>query len=388
MRALLALLLLCASVANAQDGGTPDAGTVELDFPSILRGGSETAAGLDIATAGEVVHPSNPSALVASLRGVGAVLDGTQASFALQLNPYLLTDGFERLYSEAVAARNASVLTRLLQDTAITLGVGQDTPFQDAVPEKGRFATVMAGMSVDVLGERSIYGSTYNTCITRVLADPSLYEFPDKPLPGDHVNPADFEKALADYRLAMEAARQAGIAKIRQGLPACTRETRQASSALFFSVGGRWVTPGLKSHDGDGVAIQRGFGAATLELLSSADSNLEVAIQMRVLQERPRPELSMDKWVDVGLSFGVASQRFQLKLEATQSLLKLGNTDTKRASVVATTRVMVGDRFTVGLGVQGQGEDMSDAVGQIRPSLVLDLAELPTLLQPVPTPRS
>ncbi|MCY0999565.1 hypothetical protein OWM54_20735 [Myxococcus sp. MISCRS1] len=55
--------------------------------------------------------------------------------------------------------------------------------------------------------------------------------------------------------------------------------------------------------------------------------------------------------------------------------------------MVASTRVRLGDNFTVGLGVQGQGEDMSDALGQIRPSLVLDLAELPTLLQSVPTPR-
>ncbi|MCP3063516.1 hypothetical protein LXT21_32535 [Myxococcus sp. K38C18041901] len=387
MRAALALLMvLCADVASAQ-AAPPKPNTVELDFPSILRGGSEAAAGLDVATAGELVHPANPTALVASLRGVGAVLDGTQASFALQFNPYLLTEGFERLYSEAVASRDASLVTRLLQDTAITLGIGQDTPFPDATPQKGRFATVMAGVSMDVLGERSIYGARYSQCIANVLADPSLYEFPDKPLPGDYDSEDDFKKANAEYRVAMEATRQSGIARIRQGLPACTKESRSSSSALFLSAGGRWVTPGLESREGDGVAIQRGFGAATLELLSNADANLEVALQVRVLQERARPELSMEKWVDIGLSFGVASPRFQLKLEATQSLLKLGGTQSRRASVVASTRVRLGDSFTVGLGVQGQGEDMSDALGQIRPSLVLDLAELPTLLQSVPTPR-
>ncbi|AGC49329.1 hypothetical protein MYSTI_08063 [Myxococcus stipitatus DSM 14675] len=382
MKRLFALLLALAPAARAQDSGT-----VPLDFPSIARGGSETAAGLDIATAGEVVHPANPTALVASLRGVGAVLDGAQVSFALQFNPYLLTQGFERLYPEAVAARQASTVTRLLQDTAVTLAIGQDTPFQDFIPPKGRFATVMAGVSVDVLGERGIYGARYNTCIQQVLADLSLYEFPDPPLPGDFEDSASFQKAQAEHRVAMEAARQAGIARITQRLSGCTRESRESSSALFLSAGGRWVTPGLKSQEGDGVAIQRGFGAATLDLLSSADSHLELALQVRLLQERQRPELAMDKWMDVGLSFGVASRRFQLKLEANQSLLKLGGTESRRASLIAHTRVVIAERFTVGLGVQGQGQDMSDALGQLRPSLVLDLAELPSLLQPVSAPR-
>ncbi|MFP2926453.1 hypothetical protein ACLESO_14780 [Pyxidicoccus sp. 3LG] len=390
MRTALALLLLLSgAVAHAQDGGTPDAGSAELDFPSLLRGGSEAAAGLDVAAAGEIVHPSNPAALVASLRNAGAVLEGGQTSFVLQFNPYLLTQGYQQLYPEALAARK-SRFTRYLQDSAITLALADDTPYEGLTTEEGRFATLMAGAAVDVFGERSIYGEAYSTCITTALADPSVYDFPGPPLEDDfknaegQVDRAAYDKAVADYPDAMERARQAGIDKLRQGLTWCARQVRQASSALFLSAGGRWVTPGLKSQEGDGVVIQRGFGAATLELLSGGDASVEAALQLRVLYERQQPGVPMGKWLDAGFSVGVTSPRLLLRMEATQSFAKLENTDTKRASVVATSRIVLADNWTVGIGVQGTGEDLSDALGQIHPSIIFNFADLPTLLQPLP----
>ncbi|MCP3137205.1 hypothetical protein [Pyxidicoccus xibeiensis] len=392
MRAVLALLLLLtAAVSRAQDGGTPDGGAVELDFPSFLRGGSEAAAGLDVAAAGEIVHPSNPAALVASLRNAGAVLEGGQKSFVLQFNPYLLSQGYEQLYPEALAARKAR-FTRYLQDSALTLALAEDTPYEDVTLEEGRFATVMAGAAVDVFGERSIYGEFYSTCVNTLMADPSLYDFPDSPLEDEFKNAAGevdraaYDKAVAGHPAAMEAARQAGIDKLRLGLTGCARQVRQASTALFVSAGGRWVMPGLKRQDGDGVAIQRGFAGATLELLSGGDASVEAALQLRALYERQSPGVPMGKWLDAGFSVGVASPRFQLKVEATQSFAKLEDTDTKRASVVATSRIVVVDNVTVGIGVQGTGEDLSDALGQLRPSLVFNFADLPTVLQPVPKP--
>jgi hypothetical protein len=384
MRAALAVvLLLCGAAARAQ--GSPDAGTAELDFPSFLRGGSEAAAGLDIATAGEIVHPSNPAALVASLRNAGAVLEGGQTSFVLQFNPYLLTKGYEQLYPEARAARKQR-LNRYLQDSAVTLALADDTPYEGLTFDEGRFATVMAGASVDVFGERSIYGDAYSTCLDNVLVDPSLYELPGPPLRDDFASDAEFQKAVADHPAALERARQDGIQKMRLGLTSCARQVRAASSALFVSVGGRWVTPGLKSQEGDGVAIQRGFGAATLELLSGGDASVEATLQLRALYERQSPGVPMSKWLDVGFSVGIASPRFLLRLEATQSFAKLEDTDTKRASVVGSTRIVLADNWTVGIGVQGTGEDMSDAIGQIRPSLTVNFGDLPKLLQPLPKP--
>lgn len=386
MRAALALvLLLCGASAWAQGAGSPDAGTAELDFPSFLRGGSEAAAGLDIATAGEIVHPSNPAALVASLRNAGAVLEGGQKSFVLQFNPYLLTKGYEQLYPEARAARKER-LTRYLQDSAVTLALADDTPYEGLTFDEGRFATVMAGASVDVFGDRSIYGDAYSTCMDGVLADPSLYDFPGPPLRPDFNSDAEFQQAVADHPAAMARARQAGIDKLRLGLSTCARQVRESSSALFLSAGGRWVTPGLKAQDGDGVVIQRGFGAATLELLSGGSASVEATLQLRALYERQRPGEPMGKWLDAGFSVGIASPRFLLRLEATQSFAKLEDTDTKRASIVATSRVVLADNWTVGIGVQGTGEDMGDALGQVRPSLIFNFADLPKLLQPLPKP--
>jgi hypothetical protein len=384
MRVALALLLL-SGAAHAQDAGTPDAGSAELDFPTLLRGGSEAAAGLDIAAAGEIIHPANPAALVASLRNAGAVLEGGQKSFVLQFNPYLLTQGYQQLYPEAIAARKAR-LVRYLQDSAITFGLAEGTPYQGLTFDEGRFATVMAGASVDVFGERSIYGEAYSTCLNAVLADPTLYDFPGPPLRMDFDSDEEFQQAVADYPAAMERARQAGIGRIRQGLTACTQQVREGSSALFLSAGGRWVTPGLKSQEGDGVRIQRGFGAATLELLSGGDASVQAALQLRALYERQAPGLRMDKWMDVGFSVGVASPRFQFKLEATQSFTRLEDTEAKRASVVATSRIVLADNWTLGIGLQGQGEDLSDALGQVRPSIIFNFADLPTLLQPLPKP--
>ncbi|MCY1018359.1 hypothetical protein [Pyxidicoccus sp. MSG2] len=348
-----------------------------------MRGGSEAAAGLDIATAGEVVHPSNPAALVASLRNAGAVLEGTQTSFVVQFNPYLLTKGYEQLYNEALEARKQR-LNRYLQDSALTLAIADGAPYERLTFDKGRFATVMAGASVDVFGERSIYGEAYSKCLDKVLDDDSIsQELPDEPLPGEFSSDEAFQKAKAEAAAETERVKQAGIQKIRQGLSACTKQARASSSALFLSVGGRWVTPGLKAQEGDGVAIQRGFGAATLELLSSGDASVEAALQLRALYERQSPGVPMSKWLDVGFSVGIASPRFLLRVEATQSFAKLEDTDTKRASVIAATRIVLADNWTVGLGVQGTGEDLSDALGQIHPSLTVNFADLPKLLQPM-----
>ena len=386
MRAVLALVLLLGGTwARAQGTGSPDAGTTELDFPSFLRGGSEAAAGLDIAAAGEIVHPSNPAALVASLRNAGAVLEGGQKSFVLQFNPYLLTRGYEQLYPEARAARKQR-LTRYLQDSAVTLALAEDTPYAGLTSEEGRFATVMAGASVDVFGDRSIYGEAYGSCLDGVLADPSLYDFPGPPLRPDFNSDAEFQQAVADRPAAMARARQAGIDKIRLGLSSCARQVREASSALFLSAGGRWVTPGLQAQDGDGVVIQRGFGAATLELLSGGAASVEATLQLRALYERQRPGEPMGKWLDAGFSVGIASPRFLLRLEATQSFARLEDTSTRRASLVATSRIVLADNWTVGIGVQGTGEAMADAIGQVRPSLVFNFADLPKVLQPLPKP--
>jgi hypothetical protein len=386
MRALIALLLLCAATARGAAVPKSPPADVELDFPNLLAGGSEAAAGLDPATAGEIVHPSNPAALLASLRSAGAVLQGGQQSFVVQFNPYLLTQGYQQLYLEAVGKRKSRI-TRYLQDSAITLALTEDTPYAGVIVDDGRFATLSAGASVDIFGERSIYGEAYGTCMNGVLQTSAdeLGQLPGPPLRDDFATDAEFKQAEASFPEELERARQALVGRARVGLSACTRQVRQASSALFLSAGGRWVMPGLQSQEGDGAVIQRGFGAATLELRSSDTGGVELALQLRGLYERQRPGVAMDKWLDAGLSVGIASPRLSLKLEATQSFAKLEGTETRRASIVGTSRIVLSESLSVGIGVQGQGEDLSRVFGQLRPTIVLNYADLPGFVVPVKT---
>jgi hypothetical protein len=413
---LLVLLLLAALPASAQDGGTPvvpdaggavspdagsvagssvflrpeqspDSGTATLDFPGQLRGGSEVAAGLDPTAAGELIHPSNPNALMASLRSLGAPFQGGSTSVALQFNPYVLVRGNRQSYQQFVEART-KVLDRVFQDSAVTLAAIPGTPYEGLTFPAGRFGTLAAGISSELLGNQSIYGPIYSQCLTRVTTEPPVADFdlPPQPRPRKPGETDQAAQSRYEFELSqLEAAKKELLQLISSGMARCAKEAHTGTHALFASAGGRWVTPGVNAEEGDGLAIQRGFGAVSFEWLS--DPGIELSLQARALFDRPQPAMHMDKWVDAGASLAYAGTWGTLRLEYVRSLVKLGGTEDNRISYVLSGQMRVSDKWAIGLSAQGVGTSEREAIDSTRLGLVVTFANGPVFDSNFSMPR-
>ncbi|WP_257458304.1 hypothetical protein [Archangium lipolyticum] len=406
----LAFLFLSLSApALAQDGGTDagvvsdtdsgdggvflrpervlDAGTVTLEFPGMLLGGSEVAAGLDPAAAGELIHPSNPNALMASLRSLGAPFQGGSTSVALQFNPYIVLKGNRETYQQFVDART-HLLTRVFQDSAVTLAALPGTPYEGITYPMGRFGTLATGITAELLGDQSIYGPLYSQCLARVTTEPpvSTFELPPQPRPRKRGETEQVAQARYEFELSqLEAARKELLQLIESGMARCAKDAHSGSNALFASAGGRWVTPGLNAEKGDGLLIQRGFGAVSFEWLS--EPGIELTLQGRVLFDRPLPTVRMDKWVDAGASLAYAGKAGTLRLEYVRSLAKLGDTETERVSYALSGHMRLGNQWAIGLNAQGVGTGEREALQSTRIGLVVTFADSPVFEKDLPMPR-
>ncbi|TQF11418.1 hypothetical protein FJV41_34360 [Myxococcus llanfairpwllgwyngyllgogerychwyrndrobwllllantysiliogogogochensis] len=298
---------------------------------------------------------------------------------ALQFNPYLIAKGYSQVYQQYVNAR-VRMADRILQDTAVTLVAVPGTPFEGVEYESGRFGTIGAGVSAELLGERSIYGPVYSQCLNAATTSPSVSGAmsvrpePLEPKKADESEESWRARSELTLQRNEEANRQI-LRTVENEMERCAKKARETTNALFLSLGGRWVTPGLNMQQGDGIAIQRGFAALSYALLSTSD--IELALQGRALYDRPAPGSRMEKWLDGGVSLGLAGRMGTLRLECVRSLERLGNTDRNRASYALTARIRLTDEWAVGVNALGEGSTLRRAIDMTKLGLAITYADTP-----------
>jgi len=343
-----------------------DAGPITAALPRDVTAGSEVAAGIDVAAASEVIHPDVMKDLVVSVREAGGVLFEGKTSVAVQFNPYILGRGNTLVYDEVLADRTF-LPYRLLQDTAVSLALSPSTPYVGETFETGRFATLGYGISVDVLGSRSVYSQAYRDC----LFDPG-YQATTAAFIQTHTKPRNWDRLPnetdADYTTrhrndpklaAYDAAVLEQVARLRQHVQLCTSHfaPEKQKPALFVSLGERFVTPGPSRIEGDTLQVQRHFAA--ISGAGYLGDSFEFAGQVRAIADRANTGTPMNKWLDAALSASYTTTAFRLQVEAAQSFLTAG---APAASFAATFRVRFADGWTLHVGLKGDGQYVPDAV--------------------------
>lgn len=368
------------SVFFRNDGGFE----VPIDFPGRLAAGSSLGAGIDIKAVGEVIHPSNPAALVVGLRRAGGVLEGGTTSAAVQFNPYMLLKGESQLYDEAVAART-DLMTRLLQDAAVTVALAPGTPYEGGATDTAH-ATAGAGLSVELLGYRSIYGPTYSQCLNAKTSRDAIGKMmavkPFQPRAyvrrAGETDEAYAQRLSSDPKVAAyEQARKRIADAVTQQLSTCTEVTTKTSHALFISIGGRWVTPGLQPIEGESTIIERAFGSATYEFFTPA--GVELAAQVRYLGQRLSADATMDRLFDFGVSARYSSGRMSFAAEATSVL-----GPTSRAAVALAVELPLSEDFSISIGGRGTGPDVVSSLRAVAPSVSVQFQDVAALRKFVP----
>jgi hypothetical protein len=393
--ALVLAILPAAARAQSADGGPPstptgpaDAGPLPFNYAEpleapALQGGSEVAAGLDPSAVGELVHPASPTDLKAAVRRLGGPFEGGKTSVAVQLNPYLAALGGGKPYESAVADR-AAAYWRLLQDMAVTASVTPGTPFKGE-GDLGHFTTLGFGAALELTGNRSPFSAKYQGCIDEGFRS-SLKSAPPPPA-GQQPSLADLMLHLPPQPAAGAAA--ADVARYQEAVHAFVKsaahdtlqrcnQVLEKSSALFVSVGGRWVMPGTSASDLERVRVQREFVAVTWDLFTA--SGLELALQARALNERPSAEKKLAGVADGGLSLKWSSKFVSLSLHATRSVLA----DEGRASIGGLLRVQLREDIGVAISVQGQGPQLTDAAQRLSAGVTLTLRDRPVFTKTIP----
>lgn len=357
-----------------------DGGTTAIDFPGRLAAGSSIGAGLDPWAPGEIAHPSNSAALVVALRRAGAVLEGGSTSVAVQFNPYLLVLGEQQLYDEVVSAR-ASLWRRLLQDSSVTAVMAPGTP---SGPDASK-ATSGLGVSIELLGQRSIYGSTYSDCMKDSAEIAALIRRkptqPRQPKQRDGEEDEAYEKRLAEsgYPAKLTSYEKA-LGEIRSNittqLERCSAMTVKNTSALFVTAGGRWVMPTAGTQNLP-VMIDRASIAASFEFMSSL--GVELTGQARFLNQRPAAGGPMQGTFDLGGSIRYSRSRFSLAFEVAQSVAF-----TSRGTATLAIEAPLGDDFAIIFGAAGTGADLASAFRTIVPSVSFAFQDVKSLQKIVP----
>ncbi|WP_224363973.1 hypothetical protein [Hyalangium versicolor] len=341
-RLLIAFALtstLHSTPARGQHAATE--GPEGVEAPSELDASSEMGAGLDDTAVGEVLHPTTRAPFALGVRMLGSPLQDGQGVIALQLNPYLASWGETRSYSELTAERSQQrwgPLIALLQDATVALSLRQGTPFEDS-RGSSRYVTLGAGLSLELLGQRSLYGPRYSACLDQTSQRYAV-DVLNLPLPRPGEPAVEYERAL-----------EAVSRKVDAAVRAC-EATFDGSQALFFSAGARWVLPGPERQDGDSARIQHSYAALSYDLRWEP---LVVTAQARVLGTRPALAASTDIRSDAGLSLRWRGSKLVLMIEATHSIGIPGSADSQ-ATLAALVRYTAKDKVGLSFGLKGAGE--------------------------------
>ncbi|MBN1205590.1 MAG: hypothetical protein JXB05_11790 [Myxococcaceae bacterium] len=338
LSSLLVATTLHAAPALGQHAAA--AGPEDMEAPGELDASSEMAAGLDDTAVGEVLHPATRAPFAFGVRMLGTPFQDGQGVFALQLNPYLAAWGEKLSYSQITAERSQrrwGPLTALLQDATVAMSLRQGTPFEDT-RGSSRYVTLGAGLSLELLGQRSLYGPRYSECLeqTSLRYAEDVLNLP-LPRPGE---------PTAEYDRALEAVSRKVDAAVK-GCEAAFKGTQ----ALFFSAGARWVLPGPEREAGDSARIQHSYAALSYDLRWDP---LVVTAQARVLGTRPALAASTDIHSDAGLSLRWRGPKLVLMLEATHTLGAPGSAGSQ-ATLSALVRYTMTEKVGLSLGLKGAG---------------------------------
>jgi hypothetical protein len=392
--AFLALLLL-APTSRAEER------TTALDFPARLSAGSLVGAGIDETAPGEIIRPTTSASLLASLRKLGGIITEGKSSAAVQVNPYLLSLGGEVMYTQ-ISQKRDKLGYRLLQDSTISLAVTPGTPAIVGTPSASRFTTVGLGASVELLGQRSIYSKHYRECLTKpgqqeqaimaqpvVPPKPLIYPKPPDPNPGETVpdttrlqqyeyelkkyeykrqNPEQDQKQYAEW---LEKLSKAAAARVEE----CTTRSNEQTQALFFSVGGRWVAPGVERQPEDAYFVQREYVALTYDFMTA--SKISVGLQVRALGDRPDPR-PFEYLFDGGVSLNYIGEAVRWNLDIIQPFsAPTGSLET--GVFAGSVQVKLDKELFLSFGVRGMGRDVGEAFGKSTVTLSLVYEKKPIL---------
>jgi len=366
----------------------PDAGTVTAQLPADLNTGSEVAAGVDFAAAGEVVNPDTVKGFALSVREADAVFFTGKTSVAVQFNPYLLGRGSKRVYDEILADRDVLPL-RLLQDMAVSVAVSPGTPYPGETFDTGRFATFGYGLTLDVLGARTVYSQTYRDCLFDPGFQALLSEFirtHTKPPNWDRLqdeSDVDYAKRhQSDARLAAyDKAVLEQVGRVRQHVQVCVSRytANKRRPALFLSFGERFVTPGPAMVETDSMQVQRHF--VSVSGVGYLGESFEFVGQVRLVADRAHTGTKLTTWADAAIAAAYSSEMFRLSLEASQSFLFEGS---PVASTGVAVRFRFADNWGLQLGLKGKGQYVTDAFTHSGINLALVYEDGEILHFPVP----
>jgi hypothetical protein len=405
--ALVGLVLLPLAPAWAAEKSVP------VQFSDRLFAGSATGAGLDDTAPAEVIRPTIANASEVTIRKLGGVFESGKGSVAVQLIPYFFSSSKVMTYTGAVKERQEFWRTRLVQDTAVTLVAMGGLPFAADEATASRFSTFGVGITTELLGNRSIYSALYGSCVKdkvdqaianfqatyignqlqRPQLGPLTMAFPTRNrgeseaahtlelanyLAEVEKNRQDYEKRLAEYeRDKATAEKQVADldALVKKTLTECTQTSIASTSALFASVGARWVLPGLQRQEGDAYFIQREYLALTGEYRLA--ESLSLAVQGRLLGDRT--STAPFQYVsDVGASLTYGGRDVRWSLEAVQVALKPEDRP-RSATFTGALKVRAAGEFFISVGVRGEGRDVGDAFGRSALALGLSYEEQPLI---------
>lgn len=324
--------------ASARGQHAVAAGPEDMEAPGELDASSEMGAGIDDTAVGEVLHPTTRAPFAFGVRMLGSPLQDGQGVIALQLNPYLASWGETLSYSELTAERSRQLLTAILQDATVAMSLRQGTPFENT-RGSSRYVTLGAGLSLELLGQRSLYGPRYSACLDQTSQRYTV-DVLNLPLPRPGEPTVEYERALEVVSRKVDAA-----------VKAC-EATFDGTQALFFSAGARWVLPGPERQAGDSARIQHSYAALSYDLRWEP---LVVTAQARVLGTRPAPAASTELRSDAGLSLRWRGSKLVLMLEATHSMGIPGSVGAQ-ATLAALVRYTMMDRVGLSLGLKGAGD--------------------------------
>lgn len=376
---------LLPAAALAADAGALGAIPFTVGFDANLEGGSELAAGVDPNAGQQVVHPANVSDVQAGLRALGSVFQQSSGSVALQFNPFLTLWGRDKVYHEVVAARAAvGGLGRLLTDLAATLVLAAGSPFESL--DNTRFSTLGLGLAWDLIGERSVYSTSFDECLNGPEASAARWEDIKLLLPGSlmlkpqNESQREYDEKIERYfrdhakTTTPEQYLQREVGRIE----AC-KDQRRRTDALFLSVGGNWVGPGSNRQGSDAlIRVHREYVATAFEL--NRLGGLRFTLQARIIAQRPSASEALRTALDFGAAAQWARSNFAVTLEADRSAVTFDGGPAS-AAVSGTFKIALPRDLSLSFSVQGRSDTFGSALDHLAGAVTLSYRENPILTQ-------
>lgn len=421
---------------------------VLLPFADALFAGALAGAGLDETTPAEIIHPTTRARVIAAIRNQGGVLQDGKSSLVLQLTPFHLTMPRDALYLRIFEQRR-NPLWRLYQDTAVTLTATPGKP--GTVADQQRFFTIGSGISVELLGNRSVYSSRYASCIrttseakdpeavkerAAILELPPARPEPEKPkrrvgdAPPEETRPpipqrqkgetneqfadrlarwealardhdrhhreSDEEygrellawEALVREHKEKEAERAAAVAKVVDGIEGRIRRCAETQAELTSAL---YVSAGGR-WSVPSLAREPGDSPFVQREYLAGTYEVRTGEGISVsVQARWLGERStpvaFERVVDGGASFAYEGSDLRWNLDATQTLSTPGAAPT-RGTIAASLRARVTGDLAVLFGVRGEGKDVGRAFDVSTFTVSLAYEDKPILVHTYAPPRS